>query len=132
MIVLDATNKSLTVDVPSSTGMTSVVSYWSVDASNVWSPRSLEVTAPTNSITTILPAPAAGEVFVVENIWLNLRQIGPTFQIVFNTGGTGRNIAEIDPAGLVVGDTITLGRDGLFTRQEASFSGTATRSMNSH
>lgn len=132
MIVLDATNKSLTVDLPSSTGMTSVVSYWSVDASNAWTPRSLEVTAAQNSVTTILPAPGAGEVFVVENIWLNLRQVGGDFQIVFDTGGTGRNIAEIDAGGLAIGDTITLGRDGLVTRQEIAFSGSVTRSQNSH
>lgn len=113
MIVLDATNKSLNVSF-TNVGGSAVVSYWSVDTSNVWTLHS-QRTAVLAADTTILAAPSAGEVRVVENIWIE------------TTSPTGSNSAFIrfkEAAAstvlggfstIVTGDVITMSRDGLFS-----------------
>lgn len=133
MIVLDATNKSLKMDVSGTNpGMTSVVTYWSIDSSNVWTPRSFEIaiTASSGSSDVILPAPSAGETKVVENVWINLLNSMPTgvMSVFVLVGSAKHNLFEINGAtGVGAGDqtTYTLARDGSFSRQDGSFQASA-------
>jgi len=139
MIVLDAANKSLIVSRPQITNGSAVVSYWSI-VSSVWTPHTFEVifpfvNVPTNADTIILPTPIAGESRVVENVWIHLVDDIPAgnppgvMKILMDVGGIQHNLAMFEGAnnftggtvGLKGGSTITLGRDGSFTRQTSQF-----------
>ena len=128
MIVLDATNKSLIVELDATVNVTSVVSYWSIDASNVWTPRNFEVAfslaGPVG--TTILPAPGAGETRVVENIWLHMLGVfNGAMTVRLDVGAAKHNIAsfqsQTSQSILPEGTTLSMDRSGIFTRQEKAF-----------
>lgn len=109
-IVLDATNKSLIV--ANSAISSAVVSYWSVDTSNMWtlhSQRTLNLQV--NPEETILAAPGAGEVRVVENIWIE--SAAGNVAVKFKEGGTSTFLGSF--SGFTGSNIITMRRDGLFS-----------------
>lgn len=124
MIVLNATNKSLQLrrTIVTNMAFSSVVSYWSIDTSNVWTPGSFEVGTPTGGATDIilLPAPGAGETRVVENVWIHAisTNIAGDMEIFMDSGGSRFNIGILTG---VFNFVFTLGRDGAFTRQITEF-----------
>lgn len=146
MIVLDATNKSLELkaDGGSNVSVTMVVTYWSVDSSNVWTPRSFESSVIASNINAtphiMLAAPAAGVTLVVENIWLhftNQLASGHQLDLQVVTGAVARPVASIiQPAsGLTIqaSTVFSMGRDGKFSRQIPQASSTdAGNSFNSN
>lgn len=153
MIVLDATNKSLVVTagitgVNEVVGWSSTVTYWSIDSSNVWTPKSFETLTQGNLSTgqlgtvVILPAPGAGEVSrVVENIWIHTLANIPvsgspnnSMRVFVETGSVQHIIGEFKggAGGVSVGDTLTLSRDGSFIRQKIDFPSTPTSAVNSY
>lgn len=136
MIVLDATNKTLQIKrlAVSTQSFSSVVSYWSIDTSNVWTPGSFEAGTPPSGDTSIiiLPAPAAGETRVVENAWIRMISTANSgdMEIFMDVGGVHHDLAVISN---IYNFMFTLGRNGTFTRQESVFlTGTATRTVNAH
>lgn len=136
MIVLDATNKSLTAKTPVGSTATirgSVVTYWSI-VSNVWIPKSFETPAfglASSTTLILLPAPVAGETKVVENVWLHYVTGTGAFDIDLTVGAIEHLLASFRSEQLD-GQTITLGRDGNFTRQEQAWIPTTNATQNSH
>jgi len=120
MIVLNTTDKlQIKTSGSTITSMTIVVSYWSVDTTNVWTPARFTGTLGpiTGAPTTILAAPGGSEVNrVVENIWINVLTgfSGGDLDILMDTSGTGRVIMH--HTGTLPGDTvILLDRNGMFS-----------------
>lgn len=135
MIVLDATNKVLEI-IGSGTGLEVVVSYWSIDSSNVWTPHSFEVEVVQNVTTTILPAPSAGETKVVENIWILVESsMTSVLKVTMKSGTVALDIAHISGSVQAVppNTVLTLSRDGTFNRQVSVFAGIpTTQTQNVH
>ncbi len=145
MIVLDATNKTLAMKSNDATTITmqAVVSYWAVDAANVWTPRQTEASFSgaswlTGGFGLLLDPPPSGESRVVENIWLHFPVImatDQTLRVVVGTpmGSLERTIAQItNPSGgvLVDGTTFVMNRQGVWTRQIDVMTGTPAVSNN--
>ena len=117
MLVLDATDKSLQIVLDADVGANAlevVVSYWSVDTANQWTPKSYESAPATLAATTILAAPTAGaEVArVVENVWIFNADTAATNDIVIQMlhGAVVTRVRRIDT--LPINGTAVLKRDG--------------------
>lgn len=149
MIVLDTVDKSLGLRSPQSgfIGLEAVVSYWSV-VSNVWTPHQVEWKYGANMSAVpalLLATPSIGETKVVENIWLHITDPMATPQdlnvvtgvLGIQAGPNERTIAQFtNPSsglGIAVGTTLMMSRQGVWTRQMATFaSGTISVSQNLH
>jgi len=122
MIVLDAMNKSLQI-INGINNLVSVISYWSIDSSNVWTPHNFEkISASSASPSTVLAAPSTGETRVVENVWFHFPTALSSGQFVFllDVATVQHIIAEFRPA-VPQATTLSLSRDGAWTRQRAGF-----------
>ena len=131
MIVLDATTKSLVAYAEQNNviagALLVTITYWSVDASNVWTPNSSETVV--NSInasvtpgatTTILSAPGAGSKKVVENVWFHVATSGmQDIQLILKDSATEYPIGWFsdDIAQIPIRTIFTMSRDGSWIRQ---------------
>jgi len=121
MITLDATNKSLTILVNTASTSTAIafstVSYWLVDALNVWTPHSETVVSnvgiSNSTPTIILPAPSAGESKVIENLWV--KAVSGTFTLNVSIDIAGNQNVLWEKSNFSINGTLILDRDGLFT-----------------
>jgi len=120
MIVLDAT-KSLkilgTTTSATNGSWVATVAYWTVNASNVWTPETLKTEVGPVGLSfngpasIILPAAAVGEKKVVENIWMTASGNFNTMSVILDDGVESLLwFRGTFPSG----KTLTLSRDGLF------------------
>lgn len=122
MIILDTTDKTLKVELTSDVAADVEVSYWSISASNVWTPKSHRTNMFSGATTVVLPAPPAGETRVVENMWIQMSLgTGPVSAnsvfIIAHDGTPSNDVILGGFSTIVLGSVVTLSRDGLFTLQ---------------
>lgn len=99
-------------------GGTSMVSYWDIDPSNVWTPNSV-FTNFLSEGSTILAAPASGHTRVVNYITLSTAISNATNFVFFQWFEGSSNVILGGFSNMASGAIITMSRDGLFSKVNA-------------
>jgi hypothetical protein len=105
MLVLDATNKSITVTMATSATTTNpdFVAAWSDDTGTSFTEGASDGALNGSSQVTLVASPAASTRRLIKSIYIENRDtVANTITVTYNNGGTLRNISKVT---LQVGDT---------------------------